>query len=95
MRTLSRHLVLMAVAIIITVAAVQAEPKAPKTPINLNTATVAELVTLPGVGPTIAAHIVAARPYVNVEDLIRAKGIGPKKLALLKPYVVVTSKGGR
>ncbi len=54
---------------------------------SLNTASSAELEALPGVGPALAARIVAGRPYRRVEDLDRVKGIGPKKLAALAPLV--------
>lgn len=55
--------------------------------VNLNTATIAELDTLPGIGPATAARIVDCRPYTNPEDLARVKGIGPKKLAALLPLI--------
>ncbi|HEX7135944.1 MAG TPA: ComEA family DNA-binding protein, partial [Iamia sp.] len=53
---------------------------APTTPIDLNTATEAELEELPGVGPSIAAAIVAFRQenggFTSVEDLLDVRGIG-------------------
>lgn len=57
--------------------------------INVNTATLAELETLPGVGPKMAQLIVAGRPYATVEDLLNVKGIGPATLAKLKDMVSV------
>jgi competence protein ComEA len=57
--------------------------------INVNTATLAELETLPGIGPKTAALIVNNRPYGHVDDLLRVKGIGPATLAKLKDLVVV------
>ncbi|MFN7144918.1 MAG: ComEA family DNA-binding protein [Myxococcota bacterium] len=54
---------------------------------SLNTATVAELEALPGIGPSLAARIVAGRPYRALGDLDAVKGIGPKKLAALAPLV--------
>ncbi|QIZ69733.1 phospholipase D-like domain-containing protein [Oxynema aestuarii] len=54
--------------------------------INVNLATAAELETLPGIGPTLAARIVAARregPFTSLSDLDRVPGIGPKMLERL------------
>ncbi len=62
-------------------------------PIDLNSADAALLDTLPGVGPSTAAKIVADReangPFASVEDLGRVAGIGPKKLDALKDLVCV------
>jgi competence protein ComEA len=56
--------------------------------VNINSADAAALETLPGVGPSTAAKIIADReangPYASVEDLGRVSGIGPKKLEQLK-----------
>ena len=56
-----------------------------------NRASVAELEALPGVGPKTAAAIVAAReaqgPFRAPEDLLRVKGIGPKKLEQMRPFL--------
>jgi competence protein ComEA len=61
-------------------------------PIDLNTAGLDDLVKLPGVGPVTAQHILAARaerPFSTVAELSRVKGIGPKTLDKIKPFVVV------
>ena len=58
-------------------------------PINVNTATAAELDQLPGIGPARAADIIANRPYASVDDLERVPGIGPVTLEKLRPLVVV------
>jgi competence protein ComEA len=62
-------------------------------PVDLNRASAAELETLPGVGPAIAAAIVAFRdetgPFRTVDDLLEVPGIGPAKLAGLLDAVVV------
>lgn len=55
-------------------------------PINLNRASLAELRNLPGIGPALAAQIVAARPYETVDDLERVAGIGPKRLAAVREW---------
>ena len=44
--------------------------------ININTASVEELDTLPGVGTTTAAKIIAARPFTTIEDLRKVSGFG-------------------
>ena len=66
---------------------------APGGPVNLNTADAAALETLPGVGPSIAAAIIALReqegPYERVDDLLEVAGIGPSRLAQLADLVTV------
>lgn len=62
-------------------------------PLNLNTASAAELVSLPGIGKTIAERIVKRRDvvgkFVSVEDLHLVKGISRKKIERLKPFITV------
>ncbi len=58
--------------------------------LNVNTATVAELDSLPGIGPSKAAAIVAARtrrPFRRLSDLLRVPGIGRATLERLAPLV--------
>ncbi len=55
--------------------------------VNVNTATIEELETLPGIGPSLAGLIVAGRPYESVDDLERIKGIGPATVESLRLYV--------
>jgi competence protein ComEA len=55
--------------------------------INLNTASLAELEALPGVGPKFAARLIEGRPYSSFEDVDRVKGVGPKMLEKLKNLV--------
>ncbi len=60
--------------------------------IDLNLADGPTLESLPGIGPVLAAEIMAFRessPFNRVDDLIEVKGIGPKKLEALRPLVVV------
>jgi len=58
-------------------------------PVNLNTATLDELDTLPGVGPATAQRIVEGRPYGAIDDLMRVKGIGQATFDKLKDLVTV------
>ena len=55
--------------------------------VSLNRASLSELEALPGVGPELARRIIAHRPYLRVEDLLRVPGIGPQTLKRLRPYV--------
>ena len=67
------------------------EIKRPLRPVNVNTASAAELETLPGVGPKTSASIIAARAqkrFRSLDDLDEVKGLGPKKLEKLKPFVL-------
>ena len=60
--------------------------------VNLNTATQAELIALPGIGPSMANRILAlrrVRAFTRVEDLLQVRGIGESKLNKLRPYVTV------
>ncbi|MFZ6028101.1 MAG: helix-hairpin-helix domain-containing protein [Chloroflexota bacterium] len=70
----------------------QAPPEA-SGPININTATLEELDTLPGIGPTLAERILAYREtyglFVTIEDLINVDGIGPAVLEKLKDKITV------
>lgn len=60
-------------------------------PLDLNTATAAELEELPGVGPVLAGAIVAWREenggFAAVAQLQEVSGIGPKSFAKLEPFV--------
>lgn len=66
---------------------------APSAPINLNSATADQLDTLDGVGPATAQKILQYRTqhggFASIDDLAQVSGIGPKKLAALKPQVTL------
>lgn len=68
-----------------------ASPAAP-TKVNINTATQAELETLPGVGEKTAEKIMRFRetqPFTQVDDLQYVQGIGEKRMEALRPNVTV------
>jgi competence protein ComEA len=61
-------------------------------PVDVNAASVEQLMTIPGVGPVTAQNIVNARadkPFKSVADLGHVKGIGPKTLEKIRPFVIV------
>ena len=61
-------------------------------PVDVNRASVAELASLEGVGPALAARIAAARPFVTVEDVARVSGVGQRRLAHLRPRLVLDGR---
>lgn len=60
--------------------------------VDLNQAGVDELAALPGVGPSLAAAIVADRqakgPFKTLTELDRVRGVGPAILQQIKPFVL-------
>jgi competence protein ComEA len=69
------------------------KPSGPAAPIDLNTATVEQLDSLPGIGPVTAAAIVAWRDangrFSSVDQLGDVDGIGPARLEKLRDLVHV------
>jgi competence protein ComEA len=57
--------------------------------VNINSASIEELQTLPGVGPVMAERIMRARPFHQLRDLERVPGIGPARLSRLEPLVTL------
>jgi competence protein ComEA len=61
--------------------------------VNVNRASEEELISLKGIGPVLARNIMRDRqengPFRTLEDLLRVKGIGPKKLEGLRGHVTV------
>lgn len=55
--------------------------------VNLNTATLADLEALPGIGPITAQAIVRARPLHDFTALDAVPGIGPKKIEALRDLI--------
>ena len=69
----------------------RAEPKIARFQVDLNTADWPELTLLPGVGETLAKRIVESRqkdgPFADHDELRRVRGIGPKTLEEVRPYL--------
>jgi competence protein ComEA len=93
--------VLLMLALGAGVAAAQGAGRAPaaakemvETPVNLNTATAAQLETLPGVGPATAQRILEYRQksggFKKIEELMNVRGIGEASFLKLKSLVSVT-----
>jgi len=71
----------------------------PAAPLDLNVATAAQLVQVPGIGAATAKAIVRFRqksgPFQRVEDLLAIRGISERKLAQIRPYVTVAKMPSR
>ena len=65
--------------------------------IDLNAATWVEWSQLPGIGPVLANRIVAEREqngaFRDVDDLARVKGIGPRRIEAIRPFVRMEVSG--
>ena len=79
--------------VVVTVASDPAS-SSPAWPVDLNTADLEQLDTLPGVGPVTAQAIFDYReengPFQSVDDLVNVYGIGEKTVEKLREYVVVS-----
>ena len=75
-------------------AAPSASTSPAKPALNINTATVEQLETLPGIGRKTAERILEYRAksgaFKRVEELMNVKGIGEKSFLKLKPLIVAT-----
>jgi competence protein ComEA len=62
-------------------------------PVDINTASSAELEAVPGIGKSLAQRILTFREkngaYGTIDDLLKVQGIGEKSLEKLRPYLVV------
>lgn len=73
-----------------------AEPELPR-PVHLDRARESELLLLPGIGPVTARRILALRDSLGTidrpEELLAVKGIGPKRLEQLRPWLLWPAAG--
>ena|SRR5262245_6341029 len=97
----SMEVVLMVLVLTVVVGAAQQPAERPAaakatmaSPINLNTATAAQLESLPGIGVRTAERIVEYRQkngsFKKVEELMNVQGVGEKSFLKLKPLITVT-----
>jgi competence ComEA-like helix-hairpin-helix protein len=63
-------------------------------PVEINRATVDELASLDGIGPKLAARIVARRPFRTVEEVAQVRGIGWRRLARLRRRLFLDEGAG-
>lgn len=98
---MTRILMAAIAAIALSAPPLSAQSKAPApkptatatAPVNLNTATVDQLATIPGVGPKMAERIIDYRQknggFKKVEDLMNVSGVGEKSFLKMKPLITV------
>jgi competence protein ComEA len=94
-QSIARPIGVFILAVLVFAVAAQCKKTPPSAPVDLNTATVAELVQIPGIGPETARSIVQFReksgPFKRVEDLLAIRGITPRKLKQIKPYATIAA----
>ena len=92
-------LLLMASSVAAQTPAAPPAAVAQKASINLNTATIDQLETLPGIGRKTAERILEQRQksggFKKIEELMNVKGIGEKSFLKIKPMVFVAPKSDK
>lgn len=76
-------------------AAVPAAAQGPPAPVDLDRATATEIDALPGIGPTLAARIIAYRDsagsFGSMDALCEVRGVGPAMARRLSPLVTFSA----
>jgi len=63
-----------------------------QTLVDINKASMDELISIRGIGAGLAARIIEKRPYADLHDLIEVSGINETKLAALLPFITLGTK---
>ena len=96
-RIVAAALALAVASLLSTGVAFAAAKPAPAGKVNINTATVEQLTTLPGVGPKLAARIVEHRQkagaFKSTQELINVRGIGEKNFEKIQGYLTLGEPG--
>lgn len=73
----------------------KSSPESAADPLDINHASADDLVTLKGIGPTLAGRIVEAREKIGgfhtIDEIMSISGIGPKKFAAIREFVTCPS----
>ena len=91
-RFVATGLALAMAALLVSAPAIAAGKPSPTAKVNINTATVEQLTTLPGVGPKLAARIVEYRqktPFRAPQELMNVKGVGERNFAKIEAWLSV------
>jgi hypothetical protein len=60
--------------------------------VDMNHASLEELVAIRGIGPALAQGIIDNRPYTSINDLVQVPGINQIKLLALMPFITIGEK---
>jgi competence protein ComEA len=92
-RFVATGLALAMAALLVSGTAMAAGKPAPTAKVNINTANVDQLTTLPGVGPKLASRIVEYRQksgsFRSTQELMNVQGIGEKNFAKIEAWLSV------